>query len=93
MIEPQNEKRQANERPEIAQQDWGEIEGAEVRPGDAFQNGDLRYRRHEGQHEDRSYDEEDDNAYQESDEALPDDREEAALRRDPTREKSRFGEV
>ncbi|MGN6584163.1 MAG: hypothetical protein ACTHJV_10705 [Rhizobiaceae bacterium] len=89
MIAPKD-KWQPDEGPEIAQRNWDEIEGAEVRPEDAFQNGDFP---HEGQREDHSYDEEDDNAYQESDEALPDDREEAALRRDPTREKSRFDEV
>ncbi|HVW58051.1 MAG TPA: hypothetical protein VHC00_20445 [Rhizobiaceae bacterium] len=93
MIKPQDDRRPPEEAPEIAQQDWDEIEGAEIRPADAFQNGDLRYRRHEGRRQDHSSDEEDDNAYQESDEALPDDREEAALRRDPTREKSRFDEV
>lgn len=38
-------------------------------------------------------DEEDDNPFQESDEALPDDREERALDRDPSKEGSRFGEV
>jgi len=92
MIEPK-EKWQPDEGPRIEGQDWDEIEGAEVRPEDAFQNGDLRYRRHEGQREDHSAEEEDDNAYQDSDEALPDDREEATLRRDPTREKSRFDEV
>jgi hypothetical protein len=37
--------------------------------------------------------EDDDNPFQESDEALPDDREESALRRDPSKEGSRFGEV
>jgi hypothetical protein len=35
----------------------------------------------------------DDNPYQESDEALPDDAEEAAIRRHPSREGSRFDEI
>ncbi len=38
-------------------------------------------------------DEDDDNPYQESDEALPDDLEEAVLRKDPSKEGSRFDEV
>lgn len=37
--------------------------------------------------------EDDDNAYQESDEALPNDAEEAAIRRDPSREGGRFDET
>lgn len=37
--------------------------------------------------------EDDDNAFQESDEALPDDREERAIRRHPDREGSRFDEI
>lgn len=37
--------------------------------------------------------EDDDNPYQESDEALPDDLEEAVLRKDPSKEGSRFDEV
>ena len=40
-----------------------------------------------------SLEEEDDNPYQESDEALPDDKEEAAIRRNPSREGGRFDEV
>lgn len=38
-------------------------------------------------------DEDDDNPYQESDEALPGDLEEAVLRKDPSKEGSRFDEV
>ncbi len=37
--------------------------------------------------------EDDDNAYQESDEALPDDAEEAAISRNPSREGGRFDET
>ena len=37
--------------------------------------------------------EDNDNPFQESDEALPDDLEEAVLRKDPSRESSRFDEV
>lgn len=37
--------------------------------------------------------EDDDNAYQNSDEALPDDKEERAIARDPDREGGRFDEV
>lgn len=35
----------------------------------------------------------DDNSYQKSDEALPSDSEEAAIRRDPSRENGRFDEI
>lgn len=38
-------------------------------------------------------DEDDDNPFQDSDDALPDDREESVLDRDPSKEGSRFGEV
>jgi len=37
--------------------------------------------------------EDDDNPYQENDEALPDELEEAVLRKDPSKEGSRFDEV
>jgi hypothetical protein len=37
--------------------------------------------------------EDDDNPFQESDEALPDDLDEAVLRKDPSKEGSRFDEV
>lgn len=37
--------------------------------------------------------EDNDNPYQESDEALPDELEEAVLRKDPSKEGSRFDEV
>lgn len=37
--------------------------------------------------------EDDDNPFGESDEALPDDREEAVLRKDPSKDGSRFDEV
>ncbi len=37
--------------------------------------------------------EDDDNPYQESDEALPNELEEAVLRKDPSREGSRFDEI
>ncbi|TPM40675.1 hypothetical protein [Mesorhizobium sp. B2-3-4] len=73
------------ERPTMEQQDWEELEGAKILPdsgsleGEPGQEGNLP-------------EEDDDNAYQDSDEALPDDIEEAAISRDPSREGSRFDE-
>jgi hypothetical protein len=70
--------------PAMAEQDWSEIEGADVAvEGNSpvsKPNGDLA-------------EEEDDNPYQGSDEALPDDAEERVLSRDPSKEGSRFDEV
>lgn len=60
--------------------DWDAIESGGGAPDNRPVDGDLPG-------------EDDDNPFQDSDEALPDDREEAALRRDPSKEGSRFGEV
>ncbi len=76
--------------PTIAQPDWDAIEAGDLTPESAPQNGDLRYPEHESG---ELPEEDDDNPYQESDEALPDDREEAALKRDPGKESGLFDEV
>lgn len=63
---------------------------------DAFAAGDTAaFSQMDGQksQDPAADDEEDDNPFQDSDEALPDDREERALDRDPSKEGSRFGEV
>lgn len=86
------EKRDERDRiegPVIEQQDWDALEGAE--PTSTPDNGDLRY-----EPENQSGhlpEEDDDNEYQESDEALPDDEEERALRRDPAKERGRLDEA
>lgn len=76
--------------PALAEQDWEGIESGELEPTSAPQNGDLRYPDHaSGEHPE----EDDDNPEQESDEALPNDQEEAALRRDDGKESGLFDEV
>ncbi|MER8376320.1 hypothetical protein NKH19_11870 [Mesorhizobium sp. M1338] len=69
--------------PTIEQQDWDAVKGGQILPdsenGDIEKDGELP-------------EEDDDNAYQNSDEALPDDQEEAAIKRHPTRE-GRFDET
>lgn len=78
------------EGPALEEQEWDDLERAAPfarraraaeRVGDpAPPTGEAR-------------DEEDDNPYQHSDEALPDDRGEAVLRRNPSREGGHFDEV
>ena len=80
------------EGPALEQQDWTDLEGA-TDSVSTPQNGDLRYARSEGLRSGDLPGEDDDNPYQDSDEALPTDGEEGALRRDPSKEKDRFGEV
>ncbi|TPI35035.1 hypothetical protein FJW08_00565 [Mesorhizobium sp. B3-2-1] len=79
----QTEDPAETEGPAIEQQDWNALAGAKILPDDVEvedeAEGDLP-------------EEDDDNAYQESDEALPDDIEEAAISRDPSREGGRFDE-
>ena len=75
--------------PALEERDWEAVGGDEVSPEEIAENGDFRY---DGD-EDELPEEDDDNAYQESDEALPDDAEERALDRDPSKEGSRFDEI
>ena len=72
---------------DLQQQDWEQLEGADLLAeedaddaSDAEPDGEL-----DG--------EDDDNAYQESDDALPDDAEEKAIARDPSREGGLFDEI
>ncbi|OWK21058.1 hypothetical protein [Mesorhizobium amorphae] len=93
-MEPRNKQRSAQqdetEAPTIEQQDWDALEGNKVLPDSvAVENGASDTRETEG----ILPEEDDDNSYQNSDEALPDDDEERALSRDPSKEGSRFDEV
>jgi hypothetical protein len=84
------EDKKPTDAPALAEQDWDAVESGELEPTSAPQNGDLRYPdRAPGEHPE----EDDDNAEQESDEALPNDSEEAALRRDDGKESGLFDEV
>lgn len=77
------------EGPTIAQLDWDAVKGGQILPDSVSENGDMRY----GTEKDGELpDEDDDNANQDSDDALPDDEEEAAIKRHPTRE-GRFDET
>jgi hypothetical protein len=73
--------------PIIQQQDWDAIKGGKILPDS--DNGNVRY---DTEKDGDLPEEDDDNAYQESDDALPDDQEEAAISRHPTRE-GRFDET
>ena len=81
------------EAPRLEETDWDAVENAEFVPDSAPQNGDLRYELGEEETPSELDEEDDDNPYQNSDEALPDDEEERALSRDPSKEGSRFDEV
>lgn len=76
--------------PSLEEQDWEDIGSGAIRPDSTPENGDLRY---DVEPSGEAPEEEDDNSYQKSDEALPEDREEAAFSRNPSREGSRFDEV
>ena len=77
--------------PEIEEQDWDALESGALDPTSVSENGDIRYR-DEGA-DPAEAEQDDDNPYQESDEALPDDKAEKALSRDPSMEGSTFDEV
>jgi hypothetical protein len=64
--------------------DWGALGRGDIEP-----EIDLEELAEEEIEEDED---DDDNAYQDSDEALPDDEEEAAISRDPSRQGTRFDE-
>lgn len=87
---PDREDDIREEGPALEEQDWEAVESGMIAPDSAPQNGDLRY---DVERSGEAPEEDDDNAYQNSDEALPADREEAAITRDPSKEGSRFGEV
>jgi len=74
------------EAPTREQQDWDAIKGARILPDSVAEEGGL-------EKDGELPDEDDDNAYQDSDDALPDDAEEAAIKRDPARRGGPFDEV
>lgn len=73
--------------PVLEEQDWEGVGSTETAPDSIPQNGDLRY---DVEQDAEAPGEDDDNPYQNSDEALPGDREEAAIERDPSKEGGRF---
>jgi hypothetical protein len=81
------------EGPKLEQEDWDAVKGGERAPTGLPDNGNLRSDPINASKPDDLPEEDDDNPYQESDEALPDDEEEAAIARDPSKQKSRFDEV
>lgn len=78
------------EGPALEKPDWEGIESGAIRPDSIPENGDLRY---DVERSGEAPEEDDDNAYQNSDEALPDDRDEAAIARNPSKEGGRFDDV
>jgi hypothetical protein len=81
------------EAPTLEQEDWDAVKGGEPAQTGTPDQGDLRKEPINPPESDDLPEEDDDNPYQESDEALPDEEEEAALARDPSKQKSRFDEV
>lgn len=79
--------------PALAEQDWDAIESGELTPSVAPENGDLRYQDESRRKSGDLPGEDDDNAGQNSDDALPDDAEERAIKRDPGKESGLFDEV
>ena len=86
-MEPRGKPRSNDEveAPTREQQDWDAIKGAKILPDIAEEDGIEKDR--------ELPDEDDDDAYQDSDDALPDDAEEAAIKRDPARRGGPFDEV
>ncbi len=76
--------------PQIEQTDWDAIVAGEMEPTDTPANGDIRFPEHVAG---ELPGEDDDNEYQKSDEALPDDREERAIARNPGKEEGLFDDV
>lgn len=85
-----NDDETGDEGPALEEQDWEAIESGALTPDSIPENGDLRY---DVERSGEAPEEDDDNPYQNSDEALPEDGEEAALARDPSKEGGRFDEV
>lgn len=74
----------------VEEQGQEEVESGPVVPDRLLDVGELEFSSEESS---KPLDEDDDNALQQSDEALPNDDDEAALSRRPSREGSRFDEV
>ena len=93
----QQELDQIPDGPVIEEQDWEAMEGADIEPVSAPDNGDLRYDPREsvrtGQVPGELPGEGQDNPYNKSDEALPDDEDEKSISRNPSKEGGRFDEV
>jgi len=79
----------SDETPGLQQADWDEIQSGIVTREDL----PIDEMGEEGPLEGDLPEEDDDNPYMESDEALPDDLEERAIRRNPSREGGTFDEV
>ena len=79
--------------PALEQEDWDAVKGGEPASTGVPDEGDLRQEPINAPEPDGLPEEDDDNPYQESDEALPDEEEEAALARDPSKRTSRFDEI
>lgn len=80
---PRRKPDDPSEGPTIEQQDWDAIKGSKILPDSVPGNGDIRY---DLEKEAELPEEDDDNPYQESDEALPDNEEERALSRNPSKQ-------
>ncbi|RWQ40891.1 MAG: hypothetical protein E5Y88_09490 [Mesorhizobium sp.] len=80
---PRRKSDDPSEGPTIEQQDWDAIKGGKILPDSVPGNGDIRY---DLEKEGELPEEDDDNPYQDSDEALPDDEEEGALARNPSKQ-------
>jgi hypothetical protein len=87
-MEPRGKPRSDDEveAPTREQQDWDAIKGAKILPDSVAEDDGI-------EKDGELPDEDDDNAYQDSDEALPDDAEEAAIKRDSARRGGLFDEV
>ncbi|TIS55070.1 hypothetical protein [Mesorhizobium sp.] len=75
---PRKKPDDTSECPTIEQQDWDAVKGAKILPDGGPGNGDEKGG--------DLPEENDDNAYQDSDEALPDDEEERAISRNPSKQ-------
>lgn len=88
--DPQPEDATREEGPGLEEQDWDAIESGAITPDSLPASGDPR---RDAEPDGELPGEDEDNPYQNSDEALPDDGEERAIARDPSREGGRFDEV
>lgn len=80
----------ADEAPGLEEQDWETIESGAIQPVSSPENGDFRF---QDEPTGEAPEEDDDNPYQKSDEALPEDKDEAGIARNPSKEGSRFDEI
>ena len=87
---PDDKDEDRSEGPALEQQDWEAIRSGAIVPDSIPENGDLRY---DLEQSGEAPEEDDDNPYQNSDEALPEDRDEAAIARNPGKEGGRFDEI